>query len=267
MHDGNAPPASPTPPAPPAPPDAAEVFRRLGPAGYLALASGVLPILGSIALFAYADAIETRLASLGPSGLIVFALCFALAAGLTIIPTYAASALGGYMFEVSRGLPASLAGFALGSLLGYELGRRASGERAMVLINENPKWRAVRDALVDDRGNARGFWKTLGMVALLRAPPNSPFAIMNLLMASVKVPRAPYLLGTLLGMTPRTFGYVAIGAGISHAFTKDAVKEASPSWLIWVSIGAGLVVLCTIGHIANRAIAKVTAGTRADAPS
>jgi uncharacterized membrane protein YdjX (TVP38/TMEM64 family) len=216
------------------------LVQRLGPAAYVGVASFLFPILGSVALFATAGVTGPWLREHGMVGLAVFTAAFVLLAGLALAPTYAQSALGGYVFGMTLGLPAALAGFGVGAWIGYEIGARASGDRVTTLIGEE----------------RRGFWRTLGTVMLLRCPPNSPFAIMNLVLASVKVPRGPYLLGTLLGMTPRTALYVFVGAGLHEAFTKDNLSAAAPKWMIWAAVAAAVVVIVVFAGVSNRALER-----------
>lgn len=249
------------------------LLKRLGPAAILGLCATIMPPLGSIGLFA--AMLKT---DLGPwlkshdlVGAAAYSLAFAILAGCALLPTYAQSALGGYAFGLAVGAPAALLGFAGGAIIGYEIAARASGDRVMKLLDEKPKWRAVRDALVGTSvggGPAEitpGFWRTFGMVALLRLPPNSPFALTNVVMASVKVPRVPFILGTVVGMAPRSTLAVAIGATLKH-FSKDELKAAAPTWVWIVGILLAVAIFGIIGHIANRAVAKATAAPEALAP-
>ena len=101
-----------------------------------------------------------------------------------------------------------------------------------------------------------GFWKTLGLVILLRLPINSPFAVTNLVMASVRIPMPTYVLGTIIGIAPRTGIVVYLAAQI-----QDALEEggpAKPRFLIFGSIAIVIVAVMVIGHMANQAIAKAT---------
>jgi uncharacterized membrane protein YdjX (TVP38/TMEM64 family) len=238
------------------------VLRRLGPTSFLALGALVLPPLGSIALFATMGTTGPWLKSHGDLGMVMYCVAFALLGGFALLPTYAQSALGGFAFGVAWGLPLALLGFVGGAVIGYEIARRTSGDRVMKLLEENPKWKAVRDALAGPPkadGSYRGhsFAKTFGLVALLRVPPNSPFALTNLVMASVQVPRLPFVLGTLVGMAPRTAAAVAIGAGAKE-FTRQSVMGAVPTWAIIAGIVLMVLVVGVVGMIANRVIAKMT---------
>lgn len=234
-----------------------EVMRRLGATKFLAVGALVGPPLGLVALIVWGGEIGLYLRGQGDLGLVMYVVAFMVLAGLALLPTYIQSGLGGFAFGLTLGIPASLMGFAGGAVIGYEVARRVSGDRVQRLVEEKPRWKAVRDALVGD-GSGHGFWKTLGMVALLRLPPNSPFALTNLVMASVKVPRLPFILGTLIGMAPRTSIAVVIGAGLKESFSKDALDEAKPAWVWPVSIGVTLVIVVVIGLIADRAIKRVT---------
>ncbi len=237
-------------------PSAAEpsIVKRLGPMAFLAVVAAIMPAIGGMLILVYADSIGGWLRSHDAMGVLIYAAAFALLSGLALLPTYAQSFLGGWAFDFSWALPGALLGFLGGSLLGYELARRASGDRVEKIIEEKPRWRAVRDAMV-----GRGFWPTLGIVTLLRLPPNSPFAITNLVMASVRVSRLPYLLGTVIGMAPRTAAAVLIGGLFSDLTASEALDSEKPRWVLYVAVGSALVVLLIIWAIANRAIAKITA--------
>lgn len=235
-------------------------FRRLGWTGVLAMGALILPPLGSIVLFVTMGTTSEWLRSHGALGIAMYVVAFAVLAGLALLPTYAQSALGGFAFGVMWGAPAALAGFVGGAVIAYFISKRAAGDRVEKIIEEKPKWRAVRDALVGTRGlpPARAFTKQLLMVSLLRLPPNSPFALTNLVMASVKIPMAPYVIGTAIGMFPRSTLAVVVGAGVQQALTREALDSSAPKWVWPVGIAVTLAIVALIGWIANRAIERVT---------
>jgi len=236
-------------------------LRRLGPASVLAIISLTLPPLGGFLLLAYINPIADWLVSHEQTGLFIYSVAFAVLAGLALLPTYSQSILGGWAFGIALGIPAALAGFLGGALIGYAVAYHASGDRVDALMNEKPKWRAVRDALVRS-----GFWRALGLVTLIRLPPNSPFAATNLVLTSVRVPLAAYAIGTLVGMAPRTAAAVWLGHSLRPQFASltEALKAGKPPWLLIGGLVATIVivfiVLGIIGHIANKAIAKVVGG-------
>jgi uncharacterized membrane protein YdjX (TVP38/TMEM64 family) len=131
-----------------------------------------------------------------------------------------------------------------------------SKDRVEELIEGNPKARAIRDALV-----GQGPWRTLLVVALLRLPPNSPFALANLVMATTGVPLPAFLAGTLLGMLPRTAVAVALAAAAAATGAEDIqtfVRHGGP-WLLAAGVAGGMAVLGVVGAIARRALRRVTA--------
>jgi len=195
----------------------------------------------------------------GQAGLWIYVAIFAVTSGLALMPTYAQAVLGGWVFGIAFGFPAALLGFVSGSLIGYQVGRLASGDRAMGIINENPKWKAVCDALVHS-----GFWKTLLIVALLRAPPNSPFALTNLILSATRTPRLVFVLATALGMAPRTLAYVVIGS-MAHEMAQELTKESisKPWWMFVAMIVGTIIVIAVVSHIARKAVAKVVNSTHA----
>jgi uncharacterized membrane protein YdjX (TVP38/TMEM64 family) len=232
------------------------LVERLGLTAPLALAAVVLPPLGTIALIATAPYTGPWLRE-EPLGVLVYVLAFAVLAGLALLPTYAQCALGGFAFGMVVGVPAAVLGFAGGAVIGYEIARMASRDRVMQLLDEHPKWRAVRDALVGHWTDPPSFWRTLGIVALLRVPPSSPFALTKLVMASVKVPRWPFIIGTGVGMLPRSSLAVVVGAGFQRLTGEEL--SSTPRWMLVGGILLTLVVVVIVVKIANQALERFTA--------
>lgn len=225
-----------------------DIIRRLGSTSILAIIAAVLPGVGGLLILWQLKPLAAWLQGLESAGVTVYVVLFMVTAGLALLPTYAQAILGGWTFKFAVGFPAAMAGFGGGALIGYFVARWTSGDKALKVIEEQPKWKAVYDALLGG-----GFWKTLGLVTLLRLPPNSPFAMTNLIMAATKVPLWPYLLGTLIGMAPRTAVAVWIAA---HMQSLD--EDSKPWWMWIVSIVLALAILAVLSHIGNQAIAKAT---------
>lgn len=231
----------------------ADTLRRLGPLGPLAAIAITFPILGGFLTLYYIDTLGGWFRSHGDIGPLIYGLGFAVLGGLALLPTYAQSALGGWAFGITVGGIAALTGFTGAALLGYAIARSAGGDRALRIIDEHPKWKAVYHALVGS-----GFWRALLIVTLVRLPPNSPFALTNLVMAATRVPHAAYVLGTLIGLAPRTMVAVCLAAQLK-AFSLD---ELNRPWLFSAGIVATIGAVVIIGMIANRAVARVTATAR-----
>ncbi len=232
--------------------EAMTYLRRLGPAAFLAVGSAVLPLLGSFVLFYYINQLGDFLKDEGMTGKVYYVVGFALLSGAAVLPTYASAVLGGWAFGFAYGLPCALLGFVGGSLIGYVVASWASKDRVKSIIDEHPKWQAVRDALI-----GQGFWRALLIVFLVRLP-SSPFAITNLVLASLKVRLVPFLIGTALGMTPRTTVTVFLASQIQGALDKDVAEKAMPWWMLGASVALSVCVIALFGIIGNRALAHVT---------
>ncbi|MCG3126304.1 MAG: hypothetical protein CHACPFDD_01136 [Phycisphaerae bacterium] len=229
--------------------DVRETLRRLGPLGPLAVVSVTLPGVGGFLLLYYINDLAAWFRSHGDVGPALYVLLFALSSGLALLPTYAQSALGGWAFGAWRGSAAASAGFALGAVLGWGVARAAGGDRARALIDENRKWKAVYEALLGG-----GWLRTLGIVALLRLPPNSPFAATNLVLAAAGVRLPVFALGTLIGLAPRSCAAAFLAAGLRE-FSMGGLKRP---WLMPTGIVVTVAVLVIIGMLANNALQRMT---------
>lgn len=239
--------SEPTEPAPAVP-----LSKDLGAAGPLALVSAVMPALGGIALLSTLDIVGPWLRDHGAVGVAIYVTAFAVLSGFALLPTYAQAILGGWAFGFQVGVVSAMGGFLGGALIAYAVARAAAGDAVGTTLEHRPQWKAVRDELIGG-----GFWKTLGIVTLIRLPLNSPFALTNLVLASARTPLTPYAIGTLVGMAPRTAAAVWIAAHISGELTKDAVKGARPGWFLPLAIASVIIVGVIITALANRAIRRV----------
>ena len=227
--------------------------RRLAP---LAVLSLVLPPIGAALLIGYLSSIGPWLQAMGPRGVALYITGFGLLGGFALLPTYAPAILGGWAFGDRIGIPAALAGFVVASGINYAWAQRLSVTHAAALLAERPRWLAVRNALV-----GRSWLKTLLVVTLVRVPPNSPFALSNGAMAAARVPIGAYLVGTLIGLAPRTT--VAVKAG-SHLSTLDfSQRDAFGSAA--VTLVLSMAVLGILGWFARRALDSALAEPTADA--
>lgn len=238
-------------------------LKRLGPAAWLGAAWSALPVLGgflilfnlapiSQALRGEAEAGSLRLAL----GMAIYIACFIVSTGCGFLPTYSQAILAGYAFGVPAGFGAAWAGFAGASMVGFLISKHIARPRVEQEIQRHLKARVIRDALVGS-----GFRKALWIVTLVRMPPNAPFALMNLVLCASGVARKTYLLGTLIGMAPRTLAAVLVGNQIT-----DWAEVEKPRWMILAGIGITLAVLGWIGTLANRALQRITVAESMGSP-
>lgn len=249
-------PKSPATPEP-APFDFKESLRTLGPVvAILTLLTVTLPAIGGFLVVGFAKKLKPWVESHGTTGLLAFAAIFGFTTGLALMPTYAMSFASGVFFGFGKGLGAAMTGVLVGACIGYAWGATAARERVMNLIRSNERARIVRDALIE-----RGFWRSLVAVILLRFPPNSPFALTNLVMSSTRVHPLAFIIGTAIGIAPRTAFAVWIGAKVGD-LDKMQTDKSTRLIVIGVSIVAFLVIYTVFSRWAKKALSERLAANR-----
>jgi len=242
----------------------AEVWTRLGPTRWLGILWATSPALCGVALLTFLGPISDWLLAHPAGGLALYITVFAITAGFGLLPTYAQSILGGWVFGFWIGWGAAMIGFTVASLIGYVVARTASHDRVERLVQTNAKARVIREDLI-----GHGLWRTLGIVTLIRVPPNSPFAITNLVMATTGVGILPYVVGTAIGMAPRTGVAVwlaAYGRGRGARDIQELMQQAKGPWYVIGGLVLTLIVFAIIGVIANRALQRVTGRSTTTSP-
>lgn len=224
---------------------------RLWLTGALAAAWFTLPLGFSLVLFARIAEVTEWLRSHGPSGAVVGAGAFAAAAGLGLMPTYAQAILMGWVFGTAVGSGVSVAGYVGGALIGWSVSRLVAGDAVRRFIDGHRTWGVVRAALVD-----ASVPRTMGLVALLRFPPNSPFAFTNLVLAATGVRFVPMIVGSVVGMMPRTVFACWLGAqGAATGATDlvDLMKKQGPMAVV-AGVALLVVALWVMQRVGNRAL-------------
>ena len=227
-------------------------FRRLGAAGPVAIVLSFWPPLGGLMLL-------TTLTTLGPwlrvhavLGLVIYFAFTALLVGFSFLPTFSVAILAGWAFGFTTGYLVAMVALTVAALIAYALGRWIARDRVVAVISAKPKWRAVHDALL---GRESG--RTLLVVALLRIPPLSPFAIVNFVLAAARVPLWDYTLGTFLGLLPRTAAATFVAAGLEHLHARDLTD--TPRWMLISGMIAFAAMCFILGVLANRALRSMAA--------
>lgn len=203
-----------------------------------------LPLLISVSVFVGHSQVNEFLRGQGDAGYFIAAGIFAVAAGLGLLPTYAQSLVVGWAFPFWPALAVAVFGYVGGAILGFGVSRLAAGESVQALVDRKPQWAVVRKALV-----AASFWRTVGLVALVRFPPNSPFAFTNLVLAASGVRWGPMLLGSLIGMLPRTALAVWIagqGAASGSESFGDLLNPTGGVKFVTAIVGIALFIVAMV---------------------
>lgn len=231
-----------------------EDVRELRSTGVLGIAWAVLPGVLGITLLYQLGGVSEWLTARPDLGLFLYVVAFSVTAGLGLLPTYAQATLGGWVYGFGVGFSGALFGFTVASAIGYGIARLVSGDHVRHVLARHPQAKVIERELV-----GRGGLRALLVVTLLRVPPNSPFSLTNLAFAAVRVPLPIYLVGTLVGMAPRTAVYVGFAAAAKSAGAEDIQSFVSdgPGWWVFV---AGVVLMVAVfailGRMANLALEK-----------
>ncbi len=229
-----------------------DLWRGLGAFAPLALFTAAGPAVGAVVLAATAERWFPVLEGLGGVGVVWVVVGTVVLAGLSLVPTHAASLVAGLLFGVGGGLAVALAGILGAALVGFHVARRLVGARAEEALLARPRARAVHDELL-----LRSGARAVGLIALVRLSPVMPFAATNLLLATSAVPVSSFLAGSAVGLLPRIAAVVVAGAGMS---TLD-LGAAADRRLLVVGLVATLVALGIAGRLARRALQRAVAAS------
>lgn len=231
------------------------ILRRLAPPTIIGILWSVLPSVAGVLLLLNMEPI--RLALIGDAGsstqlaigLTIYTISFIILAGIGCLPTVSQAVLAGYAFGFTFGFPAALLGFAGASLVGYELVIHLARDRVEQELKRSPKTSHIRHALLTASTK-----RSILIVALLRASPSAPFALTNLVLVSLGVSRKVFLIGTILGMIPRTLAAVLIGVSI----TNWTGEFNQPKWLLIAGIAATIALLVVISKVAASTLKRLS---------
>lgn len=225
------------------------VFRRLGAAGPVAVVLSFWPPLGGFVLLATLTSLGPWLREHGGQGMAIYFVLTGLLMGFSFVPTYSCAILAGWSFGFAVGFPLAVVTITVAAVIAYAIGRWVARDRVLEVIRERPAWRAVHESLLGARS-----LRTLLVVTLLRVPPTSPFALANFALAAARVPLRDYVVGTFVGVAPRT----ALGAFAAAGLEQLRFKDVGDRWMVFAGIGATLAVCVALGMMANRALSRVT---------
>ena len=164
----------------------------------------ILPLLvGSALAFWALDEKEWLLSLSVPSWILLFSL-LSVPIAFSLIPNTLAGILAGYLLGM-WGLAGMSLSFFLASVMGYFFGRRLDAGLREEIFRI---WPAAKKSLENLQGNS------VSVVMAFRLLPVPPFAIGNLLLAWLRVPRPSFLIGSMAGMIPRMALVVWLGSRV-----------------------------------------------------
>lgn len=229
-------------------------FGKLTP---IAIVTTFLPMAGSSVLILIGYPLGMWLRENQAVGAAAYTAGVVIICGLALMPTNLIGIVGGFAFGFYLGLALLMAAIVGAAFLSYLIHRRIVGDKVPEIAEQHPKAEAVYKALV-----GRSFFRTMLIILLIRFSIIMPFALTNFILASAKVPPSTFLLGTFVGMLPRSGAMVLTGAGLSELTLETPVDF----WFIFSGIAATLIAIVVISIVSRRALEKLTLVADGDVP-
>ena len=184
---------------------------------------------------------------LGPAGVIVFILAYALATVL-FLPGWIFTVSAGLVYGIVGGTLVALAGAIIGATLAFLVARYLLRRNIEEITKKNPRFAAIDQAI-----GLQG-WKIVG---LLRLSPLIPFNLSNYFYGITSIRFVEYVVVSAVGMIPGTLLYAYLGA-IGQASVSGGSAQRSPLQYVLLGIGliATIVVTVFVSRIARKALKK-----------
>lgn len=182
-------------------------------------------------------------------GILVFIAATMFFCGLALLPTNVIGIVSGWAFSFELGLLVLMTGVVGSALVSFGINRRLSGEHLAKAVENHPRSSAIYSALLQE--NVR---RTVLIIILLRMSVIMPFALTNFLMAAARVSLKPFLMGTTLGMLPRSAAMVFVGSGLSELDLADT-RETT---IFLVGVAASVATMIAIAVFSRKALLRMT---------
>ena len=215
--------------------------------GGLAALAALAVALRFLPVAAWLADLNERLSRLGPWGIGLFAIVYALAAVL-FVPGSALTIGAGVLYGLGWGFVAVSAGSTLGATAAFLVARYLARDRVERWAARDPRFAAIDEAV------GREGWK---IVLLTRLSPVFPFNLLNYLYGLTRVRLGPYVLASWIGMMPGTVLYVYLGfAGRAVAQAAAGRTARTPAeYAAWtIGLIAAFAVTIYVTRLARRTL-------------
>ncbi|MFN0058341.1 MAG: TVP38/TMEM64 family protein [Planctomycetota bacterium] len=223
-------------------------LARLGRVVPATFSAASLPVVGATLSSPWLTTIGASIAESAPGSLLIFVPVGALIAALCLVPTHLVSLLAGIAMGPIIGVPLALLIVVIAAAVNYALSLRIIGRRVIDAVATQPRLAAIHSAIQHAPAKRRVL-----LIALFRLSPAAPFGVTNLALASAHIPFASFLLGSLIGMTPRATLLALLGDRVAKLDAKTPLGLT----LIVLGIAVTVLLLVMLTIIAKRALAEL----------
>jgi len=223
--------------------------KNLGRFGPILLFAILAPGIGALTLAATFDMWYTDFKGLGSLLIPTYLMLAILLAGLSLIPTHAASLIAGMLFGTLWGPTYALIAIVMAAFTSYMFFKLLLGAKAVELFSMDSKASDVYKELLNHNG-----FRTFYIIALIRLSPIMPFAATNVLLSAGKVKLREFLLGSCIGLAPRVIVVAMAGAGL----TKLDLSIGSHKGMLIAGIVATILAIFIMGRISKKVLKNIT---------
>ena len=211
----------------------------------------VLPLTCGLILLANINSAHHWLGGEDLNAAMIFAASYAVLTGIGVLPTYAATIVGGWVFGVELGFAACAAGYLGGSAIGFGISKLVCADHVAKWIDSRKRWAIIRKTILEENA-----FKATGIIALIRLSPSGPFAVTNLVLAACGAGWTEFLIGSSVGIAPRTLIACFMAASASATGATDIQTLAKNQGYVAVIVGILIFVatLAVIGWVARAAL-------------
>ena len=167
----------------------------------MVILSALLPILASTGITVLLLYFENELLLWNMYQWLFLYLGVSILMGFALMPTTLMAFLTGY-FLGFEGTPLMIISYLIASYIGYQLGLFLEGKKIHKNLLEKPNVNRFLSSLKEKS------WK---LIILVRLSPVLPFSVMNLVLSAIRFPLKIFLIGSFIGMLPRTLFAIYVG--------------------------------------------------------
>lgn len=197
----------------------------------MVILSALLPILASTGITVLLLYFESELLLWNFWQWLFLYLGVSILMGFALMPTTLMAFLTGY-FLGFEGTPLMIGSYLIASYTGYQLGLFLEGEKIHKNLLEKPKVSHFLTSLKEKS------WK---LIILVRLSPVLPFSVMNLVLSAIRFPMKMFLIGSFIGMMPRTLFAIYVGTRAQNL--KSLIENETTSDFPYSEI---IIVLLTV---------------------
>ena len=223
--------------------------RELDRVTMLGAATAVVPIVISTVLLVFAPAAGNWLRGNWEIGMVIYVFFVWLVCGFALLPTNVIGIMCGWAFGFPLGICLHMLAIVGASLVSTYVLSPLIGDNLEKFLDSREKAKTLHKALL-----GKSFRRTTLVITLLRLSPAMPFALTNLLMTAARVPLRSFLIGTFVGMLPRSAAVVFFGAGLSEL----NFNEPFNVWTFVFGVSVTLVSVIVISYFSKQALARMT---------